>query len=105
MVAKKAKRKTKKAKKKVKKTKKKVQKQVHKPKISNNDTKKSELGLTVKKEKNFSEWYTQTIQKAELIEYSPVSGCMVIRPYAYSIWEAVQDFMDKEIKKMGIQNA
>ncbi|MBW3000729.1 proline--tRNA ligase [Candidatus Woesearchaeota archaeon] len=69
------------------------------------DNNKSELGITVEKNKDFSEWYTQLIQKAELIEYSPVSGCMVIRPYAYSIWEAIQDFMDKEIKKMGIQNA
>lgn len=111
MVAKKAKRKKKKVKEKrkieVKKSKKKFQKTkiaVQKPKIANN-IKKSELGITAKKEDNFSEWYTQTIQKAELIEYSPVSGCMVIRPYAYSIWEAVQDFMDKEIKKMGVQNA
>lgn len=76
-----------------------------KPKISGNESKKSELGITIEKTHNFSEWYTQTIQKAELIEYSPVSGCMVIRPYAYSIWETVQEFMNKEIKKMGIKNA
>jgi len=65
----------------------------------------SQLGITVKKADDFSEWYTQVIQKAEMIEYSPVSGCMVIRPYAYSIWETVQSFLDKEFKKIGIQNA
>ncbi|MBW2990957.1 proline--tRNA ligase [Candidatus Woesearchaeota archaeon] len=85
--------------------KKKARKGVKKPIIAEKIDKKSELGITADKKDNFSEWYTQTIQKAELIEYSPVSGCMVIRPYAYAIWEAVQDFMDKEIKKMGIQNA
>ena len=75
------------------------------PRIGDNNSKKSELGITVSKNKDFSDWYTQVIQKAELIEYSPVSGCMVLRPYAYAIWETVQDFMDKEIKKMGVQNA
>jgi len=100
MVAKKVKRKTKKVKKK-----KKARRIAKKPRKAENNANKSELGITIKKDDDFSEWYTQVIQKAELIEYSPVSGCMVIRPYAYSIWEAVQEFMDKEIKKMGIQNA
>ncbi len=67
------------------------------------DTK--DLGITVKKSDDFSEWYTQIILKGELIEYGPVSGCMIIRPYAYSIWESVQEFFNAEIKKMGIQNA
>src|SRR4030042_4046920 len=65
----------------------------------------SQLGITVKKDQDFSEWYTQVIQKAELIEYGPVSGCMVIRPYAYAMWEATQSFLDKEFKKTGVQNA
>lgn len=69
------------------------------------NSEKSELGITAKKADDFSEWYTQVIRKAELIEYGPVSGCMVIRPYAYSIWEAAQSFLDKEFKKMGVQNA
>jgi prolyl-tRNA synthetase len=66
---------------------------------------KSELGITVKKEFDFSEWYPQVILKAEMIEYGPVSGCMVIRPYAYSIWEVVQSFLDREFKRSGVQNA
>ncbi|MGV8141250.1 MAG: proline--tRNA ligase [Candidatus Woesearchaeota archaeon] len=73
---------------------------------SQDDTKDSkDLGITVKKSEDFSEWYQQCILKGELIEYGPVSGCMVIRPYAYSIWESVQDFFNIEIRKMGIQNA
>jgi prolyl-tRNA synthetase len=64
-----------------------------------------DIGITVKKSDDFSEWYTQIILKGELIEYGPVSGCMIIRPYAYSIWESIQEFFNAEIKKMGIQNA
>jgi prolyl-tRNA synthetase family I len=63
------------------------------------------IGITVKKAEDISEWYTQVIQKAELAEYTDVSGCMVIRPRAYAIWEKVQSFFDARIKKMGVQNA
>jgi prolyl-tRNA synthetase family I len=64
-----------------------------------------DIGITVKKSDDFSEWYQQCIIKGELIEYGPVSGCMIIRPYAYSVWESIQDFFNVEIKNMGIQNA
>lgn len=66
---------------------------------------KQEAGITVNKSDDFSEWYTQVIQKAELIEYTGVSGCMVIRPLAYEMWEKIQQFFDKEIKKLGVRNA
>ncbi|MCX6709323.1 MAG: proline--tRNA ligase, partial [Candidatus Woesearchaeota archaeon] len=65
----------------------------------------STQGITVKKEQDISEWYTQVIQKAELAEYSLVSGCMILRPRSYSIWEKLQSFFDKEIKKLGVKNA
>jgi len=61
-------------------------------------------GLTVKKAEDFSEWYTQLIQKAELIEYSPVSGCYILRPNAYHIWEKVQAYFDGLIKADGVKN-
>jgi prolyl-tRNA synthetase len=64
-----------------------------------------QLGITAKKEDNFSEWYTQAITKAELIDYSSVSGCMVIRPYGYAIWEKIQSHLDGEFKKRGVKNA
>jgi len=41
-----------------------------------------------------SEWYNDVILKAELADYAPVKGCMVIRPYGYAIWEGIQNFMN-----------
>ncbi len=61
--------------------------------------------FTAKKEVNFSEWYTELIQKADLADYSSVSGCMVLKPACYALWEVVQSLIDKEFKKIGIQNA
>ena len=54
---------------------------------------------------DFNEWYTDIIQQAQLADYSPVKGTMVIRPYGYSIWESVQSYLDKKFKKTGHQNA
>ncbi len=61
-------------------------------------------GLTASKDEDFSEWFTQLIQKAELIEYSPVSGCYILRPNSYAIWEKVQAFFDGLIKDDGVKN-
>ncbi len=66
--------------------------------------KKSQEGLTVKKEENFSEWYTQLITKAELADYTSVSGCIVFRPAAWQIWEKIRDEVDLRIKKLGVKN-
>jgi len=62
-------------------------------------------GITVKKNENFSEWYTQVIQKADLADYTEVSGCIVYKPYSYAIWEKLKEEVDKRIKAMGVQNA
>ena len=62
-------------------------------------------GITIKKSENFSEWYNQVILKAELADFSPVKGCMVIRPYGYAIWENIQGFLDRRIKETGHENA
>ncbi|MBI4146673.1 proline--tRNA ligase [Candidatus Woesearchaeota archaeon] len=66
---------------------------------------KEEQGLTVKKSQDISEWYTQVIQKAELAEYTGVSGCMIFRPRVFAIWEKLTAFFDAEIKKLGVKNA
>ncbi len=58
-----------------------------------------------KRSVDYSEWYTDIILKAELADYSPVKGCMVIRPYGYSIWENMQAILDKKFKETGHQNA
>ena len=62
------------------------------------------LGITAKKSEDFSEWYTQAVVKAELVDYTLVSGCMVLRPYGYSIWEKIVAAVDSRIKKMGVKN-
>ncbi|HUI23943.1 MAG TPA: proline--tRNA ligase [Nitrososphaerales archaeon] len=61
-------------------------------------------GMTAKKGENFDEWYTQVILKAELADYSPVSGCMVFRSSGYAIWENIMKATDAEFKKVGIMN-
>ena len=55
-------------------------------------------------EDDFAQWYTDIVKKAELIEYTSVKGCMVIRPYGYAIWENIQRLMDGEFKKTGHTN-
>ena len=66
--------------------------------------KETKLGLGITMEENYSDWYTQVITKAEMIEYYDVSGCYVLRPLAYAIWEVIQRFFDAEIKKLGVEN-
>ena len=54
---------------------------------------------------DFSKWYLDVVRKAELADYSPVKGCMVIRPYGYAIWELIQQALDTRIKATGHVNA
>jgi len=53
---------------------------------------------------DFPAWYNDVVLKAELASYSPVRGCMVIRPYGYSIWESMRDELDRHIKRTGHSN-
>ncbi len=55
--------------------------------------------------KDFNQWYTDIIQEAELADYSPVKGTMVIRPYGYAIWENIQQYLDNRFKETGHKNA
>jgi prolyl-tRNA synthetase len=54
---------------------------------------------------DFSRWYTDVILGAELADYAPVRGCMVIRPYGYALWENIQKDLDERIKQTGAANA
>jgi len=54
---------------------------------------------------DFSRWYLDIVRRAELADYSPVKGCMVIRPYGYAVWELIQQAFDAEFKKTGHVNA
>lgn len=59
----------------------------------------------VDQDDNFSMWYNQVVRKAELADYAPVRGCMIIRPYGYAIWENVQHYLDARFKETGVVNA
>ena len=63
-----------------------------------------EVGITVSKNDNFSEWYTQVIIKAELVDYAPVKGLIVLRPDGYSIWESIKESLDSKLKETGHRN-
>lgn len=54
---------------------------------------------------NFSEWYNQIVQRAELADYAPVRGCMVVRPYGWALWENIQQALDRRFKATGHVNA
>jgi prolyl-tRNA synthetase len=54
---------------------------------------------------NFSEWYNQLVLKAELADYAPVRGCMVVRPYGWALWENITSWLDNEFKETGHVNA
>ena len=56
-------------------------------------------------EEDFAQWYTDVVKKAELIDYTSVKGCMVIRPAGYAIWELMQKQLDDMFKETGVQNA
>ena len=54
---------------------------------------------------NFAQWYTDVVLKTELVDYGPVKGTMIIRPYGYAIWENIQKDMDRRFKETGAKNA
>ena len=54
------------------------------------------------RQENFSEWYNQVVLRAELADYAPVRGCMVVRPYGWTIWENIQKALDERFKAMSL---
>ncbi len=65
---------------------------------------KESVGITVSKKDDFSEWYTQVVLKAELADYAPVKGLIVLRPDGYAIWESIRSSLDEKLKKTGHRN-
>ena len=55
-------------------------------------------------EEDFAQWYTDIVKKAELVEYSGIKGCMIIRPAGYAIWELIQKELDRRFKETGVEN-
>lgn len=64
-----------------------------------------EVGEITPKSENFARWYIDVVRRAELADYTPVKGCMVIRPYGYGLWENTRDRLDARLKATGHQNA
>ena len=58
-----------------------------------------------KRSEDYSKWYNDIVEHADLAEHSAVRGCMVIKPYGYSIWEKMQSVLDKMFKETGHSNA
>ncbi|KAK4689110.1 prolyl-tRNA synthetase, partial [Tremellales sp. Uapishka_1] len=63
-----------------------------------------EMAIRFKKEEDFSGWYSEVCIKAELIDYYDVSGCYILRPGSYTIWQTIQNWFDAEIKKLGVED-
>ncbi|PIA49255.1 hypothetical protein AQUCO_01300244v1 [Aquilegia coerulea] len=72
--------------------------------VSNNDQKSKPEGTITPRSQDFNAWYLDVIRHAELADYGPVRGTMVIRPYAYAIWEAIQDYLNVKFKETGHSN-
>jgi len=64
----------------------------------------SDIGVTVKKSVDFSEWYTEVILKSGLADYAPIKGCMIIREDAYAMWEKIQQVFNNKIQATGHRN-
>jgi len=76
----------------------------------NKDKKTSKKGETLlalqwKKDENFAMWYSDVIVLSELISYYDISGCYILRPWSYKIWELIQTWFNGEIEKLGVENA
>jgi prolyl-tRNA synthetase len=63
-----------------------------------------EIGITVKKSNDFSDWYTQCVLKSSIADYSPSKGFIILRPYGYAIWEIIREILDDELRKTGHKN-
>lgn len=63
-----------------------------------------DLGITVKKSVDFSDWYTQCVLKSGIADYSPGKGFIILRPYGYAIWENIKEILDDQFKKTGHKN-
>jgi len=78
------------------------------PKKENKDKKKNKegtkLALQWKKDENFPQWYTDVITLSEMISYYDISGCYILRPWSYKIWDLIQNWFNGEIEKLGVEN-
>jgi len=67
--------------------------------------KETKLGLSAPKATNFSDWYTEALLASEMVSYYDVSGCYILRPWSFAVWESITAWFDAKIKALGVKNA
>ncbi|WWC60772.1 proline-tRNA ligase [Kwoniella dejecticola CBS 10117] len=75
-----------------------------KPAAAQEDDEKYNMAIQYKKNEDFSGWYTDVLIKGQMLDYYDISGCYILRPWSYSIWQTIQTWFDDEIKKLGVQD-
>eukprot|EP00163_Fabomonas_tropica_P017994 TRINITY_DN3200_c0_g1_i13.p1 TRINITY_DN3200_c0_g1~~TRINITY_DN3200_c0_g1_i13.p1 ORF type:complete len:483 (+),score=171.98 TRINITY_DN3200_c0_g1_i13:41-1489(+) len=80
-------------------------KEDNKPKKKEAEKGQTRLGIEATKEGDFPTWYSEVITRSEMVEYYNISGCYILRPWSYAIWDFIKDWFDGEIKKLGVENA
>lgn len=66
--------------------------------------KETGLGISTSRDEDFGAWYSQVVVAGDLIDYYDISGCYILKPWAYAQWETLQEFFNKEIKALGVEN-
>ncbi|TIC14420.1 proline-tRNA ligase [Wallemia mellicola] len=64
----------------------------------------AEVAIGIRKEVDFPNWYTQVLLKGDMLDYYDVSGCYILKPWSFNIWQSIQKFFDAEIQKIGVEN-
>ncbi|TIA93804.1 hypothetical protein E3P81_00637 [Wallemia ichthyophaga] len=64
----------------------------------------AEVAIGIRKDVDFPNWYTQVLLKGDMLDYYDVSGCYILKPWSFKIWESIQKFFDGEIQKIGVEN-
>ncbi len=64
-----------------------------------------DIGITIKKEEDINEWYSQVVTKGDIADFSPVKGCMILKPNGYKIWEIIMDYFNSVLEKYNVKNA
>ncbi|WWC69131.1 proline-tRNA ligase [Kwoniella pini CBS 10737] len=75
-----------------------------KPAVAQEEDEKYNMAIKYKKDEDFPGWYTDVLIKGQMLDYYDISGCYILRPWSYSIWQTIQTWFDDEIKKLGVQD-
>lgn len=68
------------------------------------DKKVTKLGLQYTREEDFAMWYPDVVEKSEMLSYGDVSGCYILRPWGYAVWEHIMAWLDAQFKLLGVEN-